>query len=186
MALIQDYPDQYFFAITNHGLNQITRDEGLGASLIRPKRDQPYPDKPKRQSNDEEGLMNGGNGDVIGIEEEFHPNRPDKRGQQNMSSDHDPNKTELLARAASFPSHTVNGLGNISKLKLKGEDVPSGQVANPNVQLANDSKDNDIDIDMEAEMDDITSKMAVSTLSSLVFVPTQLRRKVPGQKTSAK
>lgn len=38
---VTEYPDQYFFAITCHGLNRITENEGLGASLIRPRKDYP-------------------------------------------------------------------------------------------------------------------------------------------------
>jgi hypothetical protein len=32
-----EYPREYYFSITNHGLNRITEAEGLGASLIRPR-----------------------------------------------------------------------------------------------------------------------------------------------------
>ncbi|WWD22276.1 hypothetical protein CI109_106767 [Kwoniella shandongensis] len=35
------YPRQYFFAITNHGLNDIVRQDGLAISLIRPRKDHP-------------------------------------------------------------------------------------------------------------------------------------------------
>lgn len=38
-----DYPHDYFFSVTNHGVNQITRQEGPAASLIRPRRDPPLP-----------------------------------------------------------------------------------------------------------------------------------------------
>ncbi|OXG74225.1 hypothetical protein C349_06253 [Cryptococcus neoformans var. grubii Br795] len=31
------YPTQYFWSITNHGINEIARQDGLGFSLIRPK-----------------------------------------------------------------------------------------------------------------------------------------------------
>lgn len=37
------YPRDYFFAITNHGLNQIASEEGLGFSLIRPRKSHPPP-----------------------------------------------------------------------------------------------------------------------------------------------
>lgn len=41
------YPEQYYFGITNHGLNKIAEEEGLGASLIRPRREVPHtPNKP--------------------------------------------------------------------------------------------------------------------------------------------
>ncbi|KIR24863.1 hypothetical protein I309_06336 [Cryptococcus deuterogattii LA55] len=33
------YPTQYFWSITNHGINEIARQDGLGFSLIRPKLD---------------------------------------------------------------------------------------------------------------------------------------------------
>lgn len=32
-----EYPTQYFWSITNHGINEIARQDGLGFSLIRPK-----------------------------------------------------------------------------------------------------------------------------------------------------
>ncbi|WVF66473.1 hypothetical protein IAT40_001213 [Kwoniella sp. CBS 6097] len=35
------YPHQYFFSITNHGLNEIVRQDGLAISMIRPRRDPP-------------------------------------------------------------------------------------------------------------------------------------------------
>lgn len=34
-----EYPTQYFWSITNHGINEIARQDGLGFSLIRPKPD---------------------------------------------------------------------------------------------------------------------------------------------------
>lgn len=34
-----EYPTQYFWSITNHGINEIARQDGLGFSLIRPKLD---------------------------------------------------------------------------------------------------------------------------------------------------
>ncbi|WVR03414.1 hypothetical protein IAU60_000405 [Kwoniella sp. DSM 27419] len=33
------FPHQYFFSITNHGLNEIARQDGLATSMIRPRRD---------------------------------------------------------------------------------------------------------------------------------------------------
>lgn len=43
-----EYPRQYYFSITNHGLNRIAEEEGLGASLIRPRREYPAsPPKPE-------------------------------------------------------------------------------------------------------------------------------------------
>ncbi|WVQ81022.1 hypothetical protein IAT38_003129 [Cryptococcus sp. DSM 104549] len=33
-----DYPQQYFFAITNHGINEIAKRDGLAISMIRPRR----------------------------------------------------------------------------------------------------------------------------------------------------
>ncbi|RSH90554.1 hypothetical protein EHS25_001159 [Saitozyma podzolica] len=43
------YPKEYFFAITNHGLNQIAREDGLATSLIRPRKQ--GPPKPRRTSS---------------------------------------------------------------------------------------------------------------------------------------
>ncbi|WWC57917.1 uncharacterized protein I303_100452 [Kwoniella dejecticola CBS 10117] len=43
------YPPDYFFSITNHGINAIAQEDGLAMSLIRPRRDPPlsvsYPEK---------------------------------------------------------------------------------------------------------------------------------------------
>jgi len=35
------YPSQYFFGITNHGLNKLAEEDGIGVSLIRPRIDHP-------------------------------------------------------------------------------------------------------------------------------------------------
>ncbi|WVO17634.1 hypothetical protein L204_105331 [Cryptococcus depauperatus] len=43
------YPNQFFWAITNQGINEIAKSDGLAISLIRPKRESltTLPDKPK-------------------------------------------------------------------------------------------------------------------------------------------
>lgn len=64
-----EYPEQYYFGITNHGLNRIAEEEGLGASLIRPRREYPpTPNKPvisphnTAQTNPHHSVRSNGSG----------------------------------------------------------------------------------------------------------------------------
>ncbi|WWC97269.1 hypothetical protein V866_004148 [Kwoniella sp. B9012] len=46
------YPSNYFFGITNHGINAIVQEDGLAMSLIRPRRDtQPHKDTVTSQND---------------------------------------------------------------------------------------------------------------------------------------
>lgn len=66
------YPTQYFWSITNHGINEIARQDGLGFSLIRPKPDLDSVPKfsggadGEEEGEDEEGRGRGHHGQPRG------------------------------------------------------------------------------------------------------------------------
>lgn len=67
-----EYPTQYFWSITNHGINEIARQDGLGFSLIRPKPDLNSVSKSsggadgEGEGEDEEGRGSGHHGQPRG------------------------------------------------------------------------------------------------------------------------
>ncbi|KAK8845326.1 hypothetical protein IAR55_006039 [Kwoniella newhampshirensis] len=111
------YPRQYFFAITNHGLNDIVRQDGLAISLIRPRKEfsSQAAQAPKLMEEARTSDQSATVGQVIPALDEMDTNNPPIAIAKAPDVDMD----DLVTQMASSLTFVPRGVRKAAKAKQK-------------------------------------------------------------------